>query len=239
MRTPPQRTRPAPSGSKPLSRKNSNCSGSLKPRVGPSRNQRKRLTEAHEHHLPRLSIEMTAIFISHSSVDNAAAAEMKAWLELQGHTSLFLDFDPEAGIKGGSGWEQTLYQQLRQCQAVIALLTLSWLASKWCFAELVPGAGARQGDLPGRGADLRGGRGLRRHSAHRPHRRARGRLSPAQDRSPGTGTRSAGCVRLGSQTATRIRASWPFRKRTRRSSSGVARRSSRRSKPGRATPPGA
>ena len=80
---------------------------------------------------------MTAIFISHSSADNAAAAEMKAWLEAQGHTSLFLDFDPEAGIKGGSGWEQTLYQQLRQCQAVIALLTPSWLASKWCFAELV------------------------------------------------------------------------------------------------------
>jgi hypothetical protein len=80
---------------------------------------------------------MTAIFISYSSADNAAAAEMKAWLEAQGHTSLFLDFDPEAGIKGGSGWEQTLYQQLRQCQAVIALLTPSWLASKWCFAELV------------------------------------------------------------------------------------------------------
>src|SRR5262245_23883590 len=80
---------------------------------------------------------MTAIFISHSSADNAAAAEMKAWLEVQGHTSLFLDFDPEAGIKGGSGWEQTLYQQSRQCQAVIALLTPAWLTSKWCFAELV------------------------------------------------------------------------------------------------------
>jgi len=80
---------------------------------------------------------MTAIFISHSSADNVAAADMKTWLEAQGHTSLFLDFDPEAGIKGGTAWEQTLYQQLRQCQAVIALLTPSWLASKWCFAELV------------------------------------------------------------------------------------------------------
>ena len=80
---------------------------------------------------------MTAIFISHSSADNAAATEMKAWLETQGHTSLFLYFDPEAGIKGGSDWEQALYRQLRQCQAVIALLTPSWLASKWCFAELV------------------------------------------------------------------------------------------------------
>jgi len=80
---------------------------------------------------------MTAIFLSHSSADNPAAAAMKAWLEAKGHTSLFLDFDPEAGITGGAAWEQTLYQQLRQCQAVIALLTPSWLASKWCFAELV------------------------------------------------------------------------------------------------------
>ncbi len=62
---------------------------------------------------------------------------MKAWLEQQKHTSLFLDFDPETGIHAGSDWEETLYQKLRQCQAVIALLTPNWLASKWCFAELV------------------------------------------------------------------------------------------------------
>ena len=30
-----------------------------------------------------------------------------------------------------------LYQKLRQCQAVIVLLTSNWLASKWCFAGLV------------------------------------------------------------------------------------------------------
>jgi hypothetical protein len=42
--------------------------------------------------------KMTAIFISHSSADNAAA-DMKAWLEAQGHTSLFLDFDPEQASK--------------------------------------------------------------------------------------------------------------------------------------------
>ncbi len=79
---------------------------------------------------------MTAIFISHSSADNVAADQMKAWLESKGHTSLFLDFDPETGIRSGSDWEQTLYQKLRQCQAVIALLSPNWLASKWCFVEL-------------------------------------------------------------------------------------------------------
>jgi hypothetical protein len=80
---------------------------------------------------------MTAIFISHSSKDAVAAETIKAWLEAQGHTSIFLDFDPEVGIKAGSDWEQTLYRKLRQCQAVIALLTPHWLASKWCFAEFV------------------------------------------------------------------------------------------------------
>ena len=45
---------------------------------------------------------MTAIFISHSSADNAAAADMKAWLEAQGHPSLFLDFEPEAASKGAA-----------------------------------------------------------------------------------------------------------------------------------------
>src|SRR3712207_4171400 len=79
---------------------------------------------------------MAAIFISHSSADSELAAKMTAWLESIGHTPLFLDFDPEAGIKGGTGWEQTLYQKLRQCQAVIALLTPYWMDSKWCFAEL-------------------------------------------------------------------------------------------------------
>jgi len=80
---------------------------------------------------------VTAIFISHSSKDQEPATAMKAWLEAQGHSSLFLDFDPDAGIRAGSDWEQTLYGKLRQCQAVIALITPGWLGSKWCFAEIV------------------------------------------------------------------------------------------------------
>lgn len=62
---------------------------------------------------------------------------MKAWLEAQGHTSYFLDFDERAGVKAGTNWEQILYQRLRQCQAVIAIVTPNWLNSKWCFAEVV------------------------------------------------------------------------------------------------------
>ncbi|MCA1851549.1 MAG: toll/interleukin-1 receptor domain-containing protein [Beggiatoa sp.] len=174
---------------------------------------------------------MTAIFISHSSADNAAAAEMKAWLEAQGHTSLFLDFDPEAGIKGGSGWEQTLYRQLRQCQAVIALLTPSWLASKWCFAELVQVQERGKAIFPVK--------------VESPARRAESSpiFSTSTSRpSPRRAIAGSGSVSwngdsirrmcsIGIPNGPRIRASWPFRNRTRRSSSGVARRSSRRSKP--------
>ena len=70
---------------------------------------------------------MSAIFISHSSTDNAEALKFKTWLEAQGHTSFFVDFDQKAGIAAGSLWEQALYKHLRQCQAVIALLTPNWL----------------------------------------------------------------------------------------------------------------
>jgi hypothetical protein len=44
---------------------------------------------------------MSAIFISHSSKDNEAAAQLRTLLESQGYASLFLDFDPEVGIPAG------------------------------------------------------------------------------------------------------------------------------------------
>ncbi len=80
---------------------------------------------------------MSAIFISHSSKDNDCALEMQSWLKAQGYHSYFLDLDQETGIQGGTDWEQVLYQRLRQCQAVIAIVTPDWLESKWCFAEVV------------------------------------------------------------------------------------------------------
>jgi WD40 repeat protein len=79
---------------------------------------------------------LSAIFISHSSADNAVAAEIKAWLEEQGHRSVFLDFDPEVGIPAGRSWEQELYRQLRACRAVIFICSASSTASRWCFAEI-------------------------------------------------------------------------------------------------------
>ena len=79
---------------------------------------------------------MSAIFLSHSSRDNAAADAMQAWLRARGHQSIFLDFDPANGIPAGRDWEQELYRRLRVCRAVIVLLSEHWLASRWCFAEV-------------------------------------------------------------------------------------------------------
>jgi hypothetical protein len=79
---------------------------------------------------------MSSIFISHSSRDNATAAEISAWLDDKGHRSVFLDFDPATGIPAGRDWEKELYRQIRTCRAVIALCSEAWMASRWCFMEL-------------------------------------------------------------------------------------------------------
>lgn len=79
---------------------------------------------------------MSALFISHSSADNAAAADLVAFLASRGHRSVFLDFHPEDGIPAGRHWEQELYAQLRGCQALIVLCSAQSMASTWCFAEV-------------------------------------------------------------------------------------------------------
>ena len=80
--------------------------------------------------------QVSSIFLSHSSRDDEAAAEVKAWLEGEGHRSIFLDFDPAQGIPAGRNWERELYQQLRACRAVIVLCSEHSMASRWCFAEI-------------------------------------------------------------------------------------------------------
>lgn len=78
---------------------------------------------------------MARVFLSHSSRDNAAAAEMKAWLDGHGFTPAFLDFDKHSGIPPGADWERTLYAEIQRCQALLILQTPNWSASRWCFAE--------------------------------------------------------------------------------------------------------
>ena len=79
---------------------------------------------------------MPAIFISHSSLDQKAADDIKAVLAGLGFDRVFLDFDKVTGIGAGENWEKRLHEEIARCHAVVLILTPSWLASKWCFAEL-------------------------------------------------------------------------------------------------------
>lgn len=78
---------------------------------------------------------MSLIFLSHSSRDNEHAEKLATWLREKKQRSIFLDFDPAAGIPAGHDWEKELYRQLRQCQAVIVLCSTHSMDSEWCFAE--------------------------------------------------------------------------------------------------------
>ena len=79
---------------------------------------------------------MSSIFISHSVTDNVAVKGLMDRLKSWNHHSVFLDFDPDAGIQAGRSWERTLYRKLRACQAVVAWVTDAYLESHWCFAEI-------------------------------------------------------------------------------------------------------
>ena len=79
---------------------------------------------------------MSRLFISHSSRDTEVTRRVQRWLAEQGHESLFLDFDLEAGIPAGQEWERVLYRKLRASQVVVLICTQNSLSSQWCFAEV-------------------------------------------------------------------------------------------------------
>lgn len=88
---------------------------------------------------------MGAVFISHSSRDDAEAGRVGDWLRERGLGSMFLDFDPEHGIPAGRRWERELYARLDACVAVVVLCSAASMASKWCFHEI---ASARARRIP-------------------------------------------------------------------------------------------
>ncbi|MGH8921340.1 MAG: TIR domain-containing protein, partial [Actinomycetes bacterium] len=60
---------------------------------------------------------------------------MSDWLREAGHEP-FLDDDLRSGIGVGEDWEQRLYGELRRADAVIGVVTSSFVASNWCSAEV-------------------------------------------------------------------------------------------------------
>jgi hypothetical protein len=80
---------------------------------------------------------MARIFLSHSSGNNAEATALRDWLIGQGWDDLFLDLDPERGLKAGERWQAALKQAAERCELVIFLVSPEWAASKWCLAEFL------------------------------------------------------------------------------------------------------
>src|SRR5262245_64203724 len=65
---------------------------------------------------------MARIFLSHSSGNNAEATALRDWLIGQGWDDLFLDLDPERGLKAGERWQAALKQAAERCELVIFLV---------------------------------------------------------------------------------------------------------------------
>jgi hypothetical protein len=80
---------------------------------------------------------MSRLFLSHSSANNAEAMALRDWLIRQGFEDLFLDLDPERGLKAGERWQAALKSAAERCELVIFLVSPDWAASKWCLAEFL------------------------------------------------------------------------------------------------------
>ena len=81
---------------------------------------------------------MSRIFLSHSSRDVRQAVALKRWLALQDPplaNEIFLDVDPDTGLRAGSRWKEALRQANARCEAVICLLSAKWEASHECKVE--------------------------------------------------------------------------------------------------------
>jgi WD40 repeat protein len=78
---------------------------------------------------------MARIFLSHSSADEAEAIALREWLRVQGWDDVFLDIDPERGLKPGDRWQKELRAAADRCEAVLLVLSPAWLKSLWCNLE--------------------------------------------------------------------------------------------------------
>ncbi len=82
-----------------------------------------------------MGVIVAYIFISYADPDRAVADEVSDWLRADDHEP-FLAHDLRNGIGVGEVWKQRLYRELREVDAVIGVVTSSFMASNWCSAEL-------------------------------------------------------------------------------------------------------
>ena len=81
---------------------------------------------------------MSRIFLSHSHVDERQARALKRWLVAQNpplDNEIFLDVDPNTGLRPGVKWKDALKQASGRCEVVICLVSQAWEASSECEVE--------------------------------------------------------------------------------------------------------
>ncbi len=78
---------------------------------------------------------MPRLFISHAGENTAEAVAICDWLAGGGWDDVFLDTDPERGIKAGENWKKALKDAGNRCEAVLFLVSPFWLRSDVCRAE--------------------------------------------------------------------------------------------------------
>jgi WD40 repeat protein len=81
---------------------------------------------------------VSRIFVSHSSRDGRPARALRSWLVEQDPplaNEIFLDTDPDAGMRPGERWKNQLISANSRCEAVICLLSANWEASPECRTE--------------------------------------------------------------------------------------------------------
>jgi formylglycine-generating enzyme required for sulfatase activity len=82
-------------------------------------------------------LAVSRIFLSHTSANNAEAIAIRDWMIAHGWDDLFLDLDPERGLKAGERWQEALKRAAEHCEMVVFLVSPVWAASKWCLAEFL------------------------------------------------------------------------------------------------------
>jgi WD40 repeat protein len=81
---------------------------------------------------------MSRIFLSHSARETRQALALKKWLAEQRPelaNEIFIDVDPETGLRLGQQWDTQLLTSNSRCEYVVCLLSANWLASTECRVE--------------------------------------------------------------------------------------------------------
>jgi WD40 repeat protein/energy-coupling factor transporter ATP-binding protein EcfA2 len=80
-------------------------------------------------------VRVLRVFVSYASEGLEPARMVRGWLVAENH-HVFLAQDLPDGIAVGEQWRERLYAELRQADAMVCVISASYLKSSWCDAEI-------------------------------------------------------------------------------------------------------